>query len=489
MSAVAPARPAAATAAALEADLVAVLGRARVFADAPLRAAYGADRTECPPGDPVLVVQACTTEEVAEVLRVAGRHRTPVVPRVTGNNVGGLTIPHEGAIVLDLASMDRILDVDEDDMYALIEPGVSWQQLKDHLEARGHGLRLGFPLAPPETSVAAGCLMDGLGSLTLAHGPMGQWINGLEVVLPSGEIVRTGAAALSDSWFSRAPLPDLTGLFLNWFGATGVVTKLAIQLWPRPALRRRVFVLGHDLGALFAVMRRLGRTGQMDDVGAIGWPAGKMLFGVERPAVDPAPGEPVAYLFADLSAGGAAELALKGAVLEEALAEARRAGARLDGPIEMDTLVRLDPRFAKFADYPTRLDFLLDHRGGGLSWVGTYGPQARLERAAERAVAILRAHGFPPLLVSRPMRGGHFAVLRFIVTFDRTDDGEAQNVRACNRALVEALVDEGFVPYKMPGWAARQLREKFDPGFVALMERIKKLLDPQGLMNPGTWWW
>ena len=473
----------------LEDELVRVLGRERVLSEPILLSAYAADRTENAADEPVLVAHACTTEEVAEVLRAAGRHGVPVTPRVTGNNIGGLTIPHGGAIVLDLQHMDRILAVDEDEMYALIEPGVSWQQLKDHLDRAGHPLRLGFPLAPPHTSVAAGCLMDGLGSLTLAHGPMGQWINGLEVVLPSGEVVRTGSAALSDSWFSRAPLPDLTGLFLNWFGATGVVTKLAIQLWPRPALRRRVFVLGHDHAALFGLMRALGRSGQLDDVGAIGWPAAKMLFGVEKPSLDPAPGEPIAYLFADLSARGPAEMALKSALVEEELAAARRGGAVLDGPIEMDTLVRLSPAFQKFADYPTRLDFMLDHKGGGLSWVGTYGPSARLERAHERAGAILRRHAFPPLLVSRPMRGGHFAVLRYIVTFDKAAPADVERVRKCNAALVESLVDDGFVPYKMPAWAAHQLRGRFDPGFVALAEKIKKALDPQGLLARGTWWW
>jgi hypothetical protein len=66
---------------------------------------------------------------------------------------------------------------------------------------------------------------------------------------------------------------------------------------------------------------------------------------------------------------------------------------------------------------------------------------------------------------------------------------EVERVRKCNAALVESLVDDGFVPYKMPGWAARQLRGRFDPGFVALAEKIKKALDPQGLLARGTWWW
>jgi FAD/FMN-containing dehydrogenase len=466
--------------------LVAIVGAERVVADATALSGYARDTTENEAHRPAAAVLPKTVEEVRALLLLAGELRLPVTARVAGTNTGGLAIPSEGGIVADLSRMNRVLALDHANMYALIEPGVTWGQLKRHLEDNGDDLVIGYPLAPPDTSVAAGCLMDGLSTLTLPHGPMGEWINGLEVVLPSGEVVRTGAGAVSDVWFSRAPLPDLTGLFLNWFGTTGIVTRLAVQLWPKPAARRRMFVPCDRHAGAFAAMRALARTQLFDDVGGLSWVLSKAAFGLGAPGPRD-PDEPEFYLYVDVSGGDARELSLKLSVLGERLAALRRLGHGFSHPIDIADLVRVNPVFRKFSDLPVRLDFLLDHPGGGLSWVGTYGPVDRLERATERGLATLETHGFPPSLVSRPMRGGHFAVLRFIELFDRTSAEETQRVARANHALLEALLDEGYLPYKCPPWAVPSVLSRMDPGMAALMRRLKAMLDPHGVLNPGKW--
>jgi glycolate oxidase len=466
--------------------LAAIVGPERLVTDAATLAEYAGDRTENPAHAPLAAVRLASVAEVQALLRLAHETGVPVTPRVAGTNTGGLAIPAEGGIVADLSGMNRILELNHPNMYALLEPGVTWEQLKKHLEDNGNDLVIGYPLAPPDTSVAAGCLMDGLSTLTLRWGPMGEWINGVEAVLPDGEIVRTGAGAVSDTWFSRAPLPDLTGLFLNWFGTTGIVTRLAVQLWPRPAVRRRMFVPCARRDAAFAAMRALARTQLFDDVGGLSWVPSKKAFGVLRPGPRD-PDEPEFYLYIDVSGGDEREFALKMSVLRERLAALRRKGHGFADPIDIADLVRLNPVFKKFAELPVRLDFLLDHPGGGLSWVGTYGPIERLEEAATRAIETMEAHGFPPSVVSRPMRGGHFAVLRFIELFDRRDAGETERVARVNRELLEGLLDAGYVPYKCPPWAVPIVLERMDPGMVALMRRVKQMLDPKGILNPGKW--
>src|SRR5205085_1074052 len=125
------------------------------------------------------------------------------------------------------------------------------------------------------------------------HGAMGQWINGVEAVLADGTVVRTGAGAVVDSWFGRAPLPDLTGLFISTQGTTGIVTRIALQLQPKPPARERWFAFAYELDSAYQAMRTMARTGSFDDVGLMTWPAAKMLFGATRDLVRD-PDEPLA---------------------------------------------------------------------------------------------------------------------------------------------------------------------------------------------------
>jgi FAD/FMN-containing dehydrogenase len=448
---------------------------------------YASDYTEEPPHQPALAVRPGSCAEVPAGVRIAAEEGVSLTPRVAGSNVGGLALPPPGGVVVDLRRMNRILEVNQEDMYALIEPGVTWEQLKAHLAEAQIPLRLGYPLSPPDTSIVANCLLDGLGNLSLRYGAMADWIGGLEVVLPDGSLCRTGAGALSSVWFGRGPLPDLTGLFVSAQGTTGIVTRMAFQLWPQPPCRRRTFVLVYDRRGAFGAMRELARRMICDDVGGLSWPTGKMLFGVERP-LERDPGEPEFFLYLDIGAWSERELELRFDLCEEVLAGLRAGGFQCEAPLDVETLLRLNPRFAKFAEFPTRLEFLVDHPGGGLSWVGTYGPMSRFEAYGDRGVAIMERYRMPPILVSRPMKGGHFGVMRFISTFDKKSAEEPARVREMNRELVLAGLELGFIPYKTPPWVVTELlRERLDPGFRELLLRVRRAIDPGRLMAPHCW--
>ncbi len=447
---------------------------------------YASDYTEEAPSQPALVLRPRSTEQVQAVVKAAGQVGATLTVRVMGSNVGALAMAPEGGVILDLSAMDQVVEVNRDDMYAIVEPGVTWEQLKAHLAENDIPLRMGYPLSPPDTSILANCVLDGLGNLSMRFGSMSDWIGGLEVVLPDGQIVRTGAAALSDVWFGRGPLPDLTGLFVCFQGMTGVVTKLAFQLQPVPAFRQRAFILMYDRDVTFQAMRDLAQLQLCDDVGGLSWPTGKMLFGVERPT-ERDPGEPEFFLYLDISGNSERELALRLEQLDHYLDGLQAEGARLEKPLDMETLVKLNPNFGKFATFPTRLEFLVDHPGGGLSWVGTYGPMSRFEAYAEAALPIMAKHKMPPSIVSRPMKGGHFGVMRFLSTFYKDNAEERENVRAMNAALVDAGVELGFIPYKTPAWTVEQIRDRLDPGFKDLLKRVRGLLDPEGIMSPRSW--
>jgi FAD/FMN-containing dehydrogenase len=361
-------------------------------------------------------------------------------------------------------------------MVAVIEPGVTFGQLAAELGRLLPPLTIGFPLSPPETSVMANCLLDGLGNLSLIHGHMGDHVNGLEVVRADGSLLRTGAWALGVPVpFSRAPLPDLGGLFMSFQGTTGIVSKLAVELWPELPHRQRAFVLAYDRAATMRALRELPRLEVLHDLGGLSWPTAKLLA------------EPEFFFYLDWSAATDTLLAEQRRVITRYLAALRAEGLRIEDPIDVETLVALEPRLGRLATFPTRLDFLLDHPDGGLTWVGTYGPLSRFEAACDEGIAIAERHGFPPTIVARPMKGGHFAVLRFIQIFRRDDPTDRARVRRCNAELCDALLRHGFVMYKTPGWAVERYRSRLDPGFARLLTETRDLLDPGHIMNPGRW--
>jgi FAD/FMN-containing dehydrogenase len=466
------------------AELVATLGDPAVNRDPAALRLAGRDRSESPPGMPDAIVRVTNLHDLRAVVGIAARGRIPLIPRIAGTN---LTFPEGGGgWILDLATMNRICELDERSQVAVLEPGVTFGQLAAVLDERHTGLTIGVPLSPYDVSIVATCLLDGLGSLSLRHGPMGEWLTGLEVVRADGSLLRTGSWAAGAPPFARAPLPDLTGLFVSMQGATGFVSKAAVRLWPAQAASERWFLLFFDRRDAFRALGELPRLDILDDAGALFWPAGKMLLGVDSPRDrDPAEPEVIAYL--ELGACDRDLLAAKRAVIERHLARARRAGARFEGPIAGDDLAAVNPHLARFVRYPTRLDFLLDRRQGGVSWISAYGPIDGVSIACDAGISILADHGLPPLIVARPMRAGQFAVLRFIEVFDAASDADRARVLACNQALCDMLRPRGFVMYKTPGWAVDRYRAHLDPGFTRLLGEVKQLLDPTGIMNPGRW--
>ncbi|MFC1609490.1 FAD-binding oxidoreductase [Myxococcota bacterium] len=467
-------------------ELEAIFGQKRVISQPAALHDYFDDYTELDGQDPSAVVFPVMVEEVQALVKLARDMGASITPRVANTNVGGLAIASPGGIITDFTKMSRIIEVDRDNMYAVIEPGVSQAQLKEHLVDNDIPLTFGFSLAPPHVSVLANCILDGLTNRSLKYGGMAEWISGLEVVRADGSLLRTGSWAVRGvPPFARSPMPDLTGLFTGFQGTTGIVTKLVFQLWPRHPFEKRLFVLGYSSQSVFDVVMRLCRTEICDDIGGINWPNSKMMMGVAKPSLEPDPDEPTFYLYVDLSAETEEEMGYKEKLLGSVLDEQRANGERFENPLDVRTLLKVNPGMGKFAEFPTELEFLTDHPGGGLTWMGTYGPLNRFADTADKCGSIMVQHGFPPAIVSRPMRGGHYGVLRFVITFDKSSRDEIGRVRACMRELLEVVTDSGFIMYKTPAWALEWLKERVDPGMVELTRQVKKLLDPDGLLNPG----
>ncbi|MBW2459531.1 MAG: FAD-binding oxidoreductase [Deltaproteobacteria bacterium] len=468
--------------------LIEIFGADRVVTEPKELHEFHDDLTELDGQEPAAVVYPTTTKEIVALVKLAAELDATITARVANTNVGGLAIAAPGGIIADFTRMNRIIEVDADEMFAVIEPGVTQQQLKDYLVEHDLPLTLGYSLAPPHVSVLANSLLDGLTNRSLKYGSMSQWISGLEVVLGDGSTLRTGVWAIEGMQpFARAPMPDLTGIFTAFQGTTGIVTKMAFQLWPKHPIEQRLFVLGYSAQGVFDAVQKLCRLEICEDIGGLSWPSGKMMMGVQHPDPEPDPDEPKWFLYLDLAAEREEELAYKVKLLNEVLDEQRAKGERMEEPLDIQMLLKVNPAMGAFADFPTELEFLTKHEGGGLSWMGTYGPLSRFAKTSDICSALMAKHGYAPAIVSRPMRGGHFGVLRFIVTFDKESPEEIERVRAVMRDLLEAVTEAGFAMYKTPAWALEWLKDRIDPGALEMIRRIKKLTDPKGLFNPGNW--
>lgn len=144
------------------------------------------------------VVMPKSVNEIQQIVKLANEAKISIVPMGGGLTLSGLVIPVKGGIVMDMKRMDKILEINEMSRYALIEAGVTTGQLLSHLNEKYPNLQPPIPDAPPSATVAGNVLIHGSGYLSQRYGDHGAMINGIEVVLPNGEICKMGSCAISD---------------------------------------------------------------------------------------------------------------------------------------------------------------------------------------------------------------------------------------------------------------------------------------------------
>jgi glycolate oxidase len=473
---------------ALTEQVAGIVGEANVMVDPLVLDNYSRDMTVEPPSLPDLVVMPQTVEEVQAVVRIANERKVAIVPFVTGTNLGGLTIPRRGGMIMDLKRMNRILEVNEDSMYTVVEPGVSFGDMEHFLKRNHPGLKISQPAAPAFTSVVANYLLGGLGTLAMKAGCHGDMINGLEAVLPTGERIRTGSVSASPYWFSRHPLPDFCGLFIDWKGTSGIVTKASIQLWPAQPFEDYYAVGIWDIDYVPAVLGRIvkaeiseeqsGRTREVIEVG----------LGMYKTGERQVPWD--ILVMHRISASTKKLFDAKVEALEEILKDETDKGRRAEilWDFSANDLARRVSEFPTTGFAVTWMDYGRGGEkkpGGGASWVGGYGTLEQFPGGIKKAREIMERHNFATMGTQRTMGLGRYSIMRFLIPYNRRDAEEVKEVREMMKELARMELDQGALMYKAPEWATGMMMEKADPGYLDLLKRIKKLLDPNDIMNPG----
>jgi len=198
--------------------------------------AYSRDWSYEGPLLPDIIITPGSTKEVSEIMKLANQTKTPVTVRGGGTTTTGMSLPRQGGIVLDLNRMNRIEGIDEDAMTVTMQSGTTVFEVIKYIEKRGWKISL-KPKFGSGVSVAGWASFNGVGAGGCIYGRVTDMLVGLEVVLPTGEIVNTGSLSFKGAkQFCRyqGTGPDLTGLFLNTFGTMGVMTKMTWRVYRIP---------------------------------------------------------------------------------------------------------------------------------------------------------------------------------------------------------------------------------------------------------------
>ena len=449
--------------------LVEIVGKDYVSNQAEERYFYGRDPGLMPPHEPDYIAMPKTTEEVQEIVKLANREKVPVVPKGAGLSLTGLVIPQRGGILLDMKRMDGI-EVNEKAGYVIVEGGTTHAALKSHLIKHYPHLRHSIPDSPPIATIVANAVIHGQGRLTQQHGFNSDMVSGLEVVLGTGEICRIGSCAVSSYWFSKGPpMPDLAGLFLGWFGTTGVVTKLGMKLYPCKKIRDVMLFLTDKAELVPEVIRKLAHTEMAEDIVVTAQPIPLRFKGNF-------------YMLVFITGDSEEEIEFKKKMAWDALweyFESRDGGFVSVTPDMKPAFLAMPSKdTTRFADVS---------KGGGFEYSGPIAPIEKFPKYLKKLEELASKYNLFYSSAARVIDGAHSMMFSFSYTFNRANPDEMNRAKIALDEAAEFALEEGGVIWKPNINEQKMVMERMDPNTLKLMQKIKELLDPNGIMNPGNW--
>jgi glycolate oxidase len=416
---------------------------------------------------PAAVALARTTAEVAGVIRVCAEHGIPVVARGSGTSLTGGPVPASGAeLVLDLAAMNRILEIDRVNMTATVEAGVVTADLGREAASLG----LFYPPDPASlaiSTIGGNLACNAGGPSGLKYGVTRDYVLALEVVLADGRIAWFGSRAMKNS--SGYPLAHL---FVGSEGTLGIITRAVVKLLPRPARERTLLAGFASLEAAAALVTRVLGAGIL--------PAAIEL--VDRVCLD------AVEAYRPLGLPGTLEAILlfrhdgtdaSTAVEVEAVAGIARSNGAVLVRVAVDEAEADELWLARRAVSPALARLRPNKLGEDVAV-----PRGAIVEMVRRIRTISERHGLPIATFGHISDGN----LHPNILFDGADPDERTRMLAAASDIFLAALDLGGVLSGEHGIGA--LKKEFlplgvDPTALELMRALKALLDPRGILNPG----
>ncbi|WP_424658323.1 FAD-binding oxidoreductase [Desulfofundulus sp.] len=449
-------------------DLRSLLDHSRVLGDIEDLLAYANDATHRQVVPSAVVIPE-SVAEVAAVLRYANERRVPVVPRGAGSSLAGGATPSPGSIVLDLKRMNRIIEVDAKNLTAVVECGVVTQRFQETVESMG----LFYPPDPQSMSI---CTM-GANVATRAGGPRGvkygttkDYVLGVQAVLPDGTVINYGGKSVKMSSGY-----DLARIFTGSEGTLGVITRVMVKLLALPPCRRTMVAVFPELDpaaeAVAAIIAEGGSPSclEMLSQGSVNCIENYIPLGLPR--------DVEAFLLIEVDGHPAKveeDCALITRVCQRYGAREVRI-ARTEAEAERIWLARraLFPAVAHMAPNVLIEDATV--------------PRTRVPEMV-RAINLIAERNQVTIGVSGHVGDGNLhpgimADKRNPELMERVERAMAEIAREALRLSGTLSGEHGIGTVKAPF-----LEWEFGPEGVALMRRIKKAFDPNGIMNPGKIW-
>lgn len=415
---------------------------------------------------PEIVVLPKSTEEVAATVKLANREKIPIVPRGAGTNLAGGTIPIQGGIVLSLTRMIEIREIGTINMAAVVQPGVVTAKLQAEVAKKG----LYYPPDPASlkvTTIGGNVAMNAGGPHALKYGVTSDYVMGLEVVLPSGQVIRTGGKAIKN-----VTGYNLTQLFVGSEGTLGVVTEIILRLIPQPQSSGSVLAAFSDLDDAATLVNRILKAGVTPAVIEI-------MDNMTIQTVDD-------YLGTGLPRDAAALLLIQADGVREAVEQELKTVADLchDNKATLVEVARTEDEEetlwkARRSISPSLTRVRPNKLGEDISV-----PREAIPDVVRRIQEISRQRDLPIVIFGHISDGN----LHPNILFDQGDPEEVERVEGASEDIFEAATAVGGTLSGEHGIGLlkqKYLRLDLPTETIKVMLTIKRALDPNNIMNPG----
>jgi len=429
-----------------------------------VREQHGRDESPFDAPPPEAVVFCESTEDVAFAVATAARHRVPVIPYGAGSSLEGHLLAVQGGISVDVSRMNRLLQLDAEDLTVTVQAGVTRMQLNREIKDSG----LFFPIDPGADATLGGMSATrASGTNAVRYGTMRENVLALTVVTASGEVIRTGTRARKSSAGY-----DLTRLMVGSEGTLGVITEVTLKLHPLPESVAAAICSFDDPAAavdtVIAIIQMgvpIARCELMDANAVIAVNAHDKLGLAEKP-----------MLLMEFH-GSEASVAEQAATVQELAAE--HGGTAFQWATTPEERMRLWT-----ARHHAFLSGLQLRPGCRAVTTDCCVPISGLADAVTQALAEAEAAGIPHFIVGH-VGDGNFHVAYLI---DPALPEERETAERLNHQLVQRAIAAGGTCTGEHGIGLHKqdfLVDETGAGAVAMMRQIKQALDPHNIMNPG----
>jgi glycolate oxidase len=451
------------------AELQKIVGKENVKTEKETLKAYSYDGTTSWTHEPDVVVFPTSTKEISEIMKLANAEKIPVTPRGGGTNVSGGSIPILGGIVLCTTKMNKILRIDKENLTATVEPGVVLQDLTMKLAKEG----LFFP---PDPQSFLGATLGGIiaenagGPACVKYGVTKQYILGVEVVLPTGEIVNLGGRTLKN-----VVGYDLLHIFISSEGTLGVVTKAELKLNPIPPAKKTIMGVYDDVAKAGENVFRVLENGVIPDKIELldNW----VINRIEEMMPMGLPKDADAVLLFEVD--GIPEAVER--ETQKIVEIAKQYGAT-------------DVRVA--ADQVEADKYWMARKAGFAAVFGKARtvfaedvtvPRGQIPALINKCKELAKKYNVEIVVLGHAGDGNlHPAILTDINNKDHYE----RSVKAMDE-IIESAVEFGGVLSGEHGIGLEKqkfLKRQLEPAVIDMMKKIKGLFDPNNIMNPGKIW-